>query len=169
MRAAQSAKVISFPARLAHRHKTLGMLGSCISSLSVWSSLGPVFTAAPLLVAFFLPMGSFSHLGTALAFIEAVLMMSTAKHALDSLRWYARQNAEVWKMLFSIASVVLLMGGIVSISESGPYPFSRCSFFYPSGQTMLSAMECLYFSRGVHVQNSAFSLRCFDPQRLCYG
>jgi hypothetical protein len=49
-------------------------------------------------------------------FIGVVLMISTAKHALDSLRWYARQDAEAWKMVLFVVSVVLLSAGIASIS-----------------------------------------------------
>src|SRR6187402_2787766 len=65
MRAARDAKVNLFPALLAHRHKTLGMLGSCISSLSVWSSSVQSLWRPHCWSPFFLPNGSFSHLGTA--------------------------------------------------------------------------------------------------------
>jgi hypothetical protein len=72
--------------------------------------------ATTLLVAFFLPNGSFSHPGTAPFSPGVVPMISTAKHAFDSLRWYARQDAEAWKMLLFIGSVVLLSAAIASIS-----------------------------------------------------
>jgi hypothetical protein len=43
-------------------------------------------------------------------------MILIATHAFDGLRWYARQDAEAWKMLLFIGSVVLLSAGIASIS-----------------------------------------------------
>jgi hypothetical protein len=42
-------------------------------------------------------------------------MLSTAKHAFDSLRWYAKQDAETWKMLICLWSVLLVAAGIASV------------------------------------------------------
>ncbi len=70
--------------------------------------------ATTLLVAFFFPMGA-SHPGTAPFFPWSCPMISTAKHAFDSLRWYAKQDAEAWKMLFFIWSVLLVAAGIASV------------------------------------------------------
>jgi hypothetical protein len=49
-------------------------------------------------------------------FFGVVPMISTAKHAFDSLRWYARQDAEAWKMLIFLTSVLLIAIGIASVS-----------------------------------------------------
>ncbi|MFM0415662.1 hypothetical protein [Paraburkholderia aromaticivorans] len=48
-------------------------------------------------------------------------MSSTLKHAFSSLAWYARQDAEAWKMLTFLVGVVALATAIASVSN---VPFS---------------------------------------------
>ncbi|MCC8397296.1 hypothetical protein LJ656_32495 [Paraburkholderia sp. MMS20-SJTR3] len=43
-------------------------------------------------------------------------MSSTLKHAFRSLVWYASQDAEAWKMLSFLTSVVLVAIGVASYS-----------------------------------------------------
>ena len=48
-------------------------------------------------------------------------MFPTLKHAVSSLTWYARQDAEAWKMLTFLVCVVALAAAIASVSNT---PFS---------------------------------------------
>ena len=91
------------------------MLGSC-SYFSLRLFLGSVFMATTLLVAFFHPDGSLPFRDSSLFYLWSCLMISTAKHAFDSLRWYARQDAEAWKMLFFLWGVLFISAGIASVS-----------------------------------------------------
>ncbi|AMH42849.1 hypothetical protein AXG89_41740 (plasmid) [Burkholderia sp. PAMC 26561] len=79
--------------------------------------LGPVFMAATLLVAFFSSQWELLPSWDSSLYLSGVVsMIATAKHAFDSLRWYARQDAEAWKILIFLTSVLLIATGIASVS-----------------------------------------------------
>jgi hypothetical protein len=78
--------------------------------------LGSVFMAATLLVAFFSSRWELPIPGQLPFYLWSCLMISAAKHAFYSLRWYARQDAETWKMLFFLWGVLFISAGIASIS-----------------------------------------------------
>lgn len=42
-------------------------------------------------------------------------MLSSAKHAFNSLRWYAKQDAEAWKLVIFLVSVLFVAVGLVSV------------------------------------------------------
>lgn len=44
-------------------------------------------------------------------------MCPTFKHAFNSLAWYARQDAEAWKIIIFLAGVVFLATAIASVSN----------------------------------------------------
>ena len=55
--------------------------------------------------------------GAAPSLIQESLMFPLLKHAFSSLAWYAKQDAEAWKMLSFLVGVVFLSAAIASVSH----------------------------------------------------